>query len=317
MENSTPVPKKKNPIQDLIQRLLDNPVILKELRGRMRGRQAFILLTIYLGLISIFIFMVYNVLFGITSSVQWDPSTRETAGKAIFGTVVLLELMLLSFIAPGLTAGSITSERERQTFDLLRTTLLSARSFVFGKLGSAFSYLFLLILAGIPIQSIAFLLGGVGIGETIVSGLMLIITAIFYCTLGIFFSSFMKRTLTATISSYAAILLSFLAIAIMFILIAFIETLSYSSPGQPSVAMEYILINILWILISTNPLMAATISEVILTDQQSLFITNSSMFGSSGPSHLISPWIIYVAVYSFLTLVLFALSIYFVKRPEK
>ena len=317
MENTTVVQKKKNNVQDLIQRLLDNPVILKELRGRMRGRQAFVLLTIYLGLIAVFIFMVYNVLFGISNTTQWDPSTRETAGKAIFGTVVLLELMLLSFIAPGLTAGSITSERERQTFDLLRTTLLSARSFVFGKLGSAFSYLFLLILAGVPIQSIAFLLGGVGIGETIISGLMLVTTAIFYCTLGIFFSSFMKRTLAATISSYAAILFSFLAIAVMFFLIAYIESFSYSSTNQPSIITEYILVNMLWILISTNPLMAAIISEVILIDQQSLFITNTPVFGGTGPNHMISPWIIYMAVYSLLTIILIFFSVYFVKRPDK
>jgi ABC-type transport system involved in multi-copper enzyme maturation permease subunit len=317
METPTAIPKKKNPIQNFFQRLLDNPVILKELRGRMRGRQAFILLTVYIGLIAIFIFMVYNLLFSISSGAQWDPSTRQTAGKAIFGTVVLLELLLLSFIAPGLTAGSITSERERQTFDLLRTTLLSARSFVFGKLGSSFSFLFLLILTGVPVQSLAFILGGVGLGEMIVSGLMLVVTAIFYCTLGIFFSSLMRRTLAATISSYAAILLSFLLIGVMFFLIAYIESISYSSPTPPSKTSQYILIGILWFLISTNPLVAAVMSEVILVDQQSLFFTNSSVFGSNGPSTMISPWIIYVGFYSVLTLILIALSIYFVKRPDR
>jgi len=316
MENTAPAPKKKNLFTTLYESLLDNPVIIKELRGRMRGRQAFILLTVYLGLIALFIFLVYNVLFGISTATRWDPSSRQEAGKAIFGTVVLLELLLLSFIAPGLTAGTITSERERQTFDLLRTTLLSARAFVFGKLGSAFSYLFLLILAGIPIQSIAFILGGVGLGETVVSGVMLVVTAIFYCTLGIFFSSIMRRTLAATISSYAFILLSFLAIAAMFFIIAYIETFSYSS-NPLSKFTEYTLIAILWFLISTNPLVAAIMTEVILIDQQSLFITNSSMFGSNGPSHLISPWIIYVSFYTLLTLLLFLLSIYFVKRPDK
>ena len=114
MENTTPIPEKKSMVQNLLQRLLDNPVILKELRGRMRGRQAFILLTVYVGLITFFIFMVYNLLFSFSAAAQWDPSTRQTAGKSIFGTVVLLELLLLSFIAPGLTAGSITSERSEE-----------------------------------------------------------------------------------------------------------------------------------------------------------------------------------------------------------
>ena len=179
------IPQKPN----FIQRALDNPVVLKELRGRMRGKQAFILLTLYLGLIVTFIVIVYNTV-SISSSLVWDPGVREQAGKAVFGTVVLLELLLLSFIAPGLTAGAITAERERQTFDILRTTLLSASSFVLGKLGSSFAYLLLLILVALPLQSIAFLIGGVGFGELIISSLILVVTAIFFCTLGIFLFEF-------------------------------------------------------------------------------------------------------------------------------
>jgi ABC-2 type transport system permease protein len=298
----------KNPFR----RVLDNPVILKELRGRMRGRQAFILLTLYLGLITLFIMVIYNTVFGVTGTASWDPSARQTAGKLIFGTVVLLELLLLSFIAPGLTAGAITSERERQTFDLLRTTLLSARSLVLGKLGSAFGYLFLLILTALPVQSLAFILGGVGMAEMIVSSLMLVVTALFFCTLGIFFSSFMKRTLSATVSSYAAVLGSFLFLVLLFFMIAYLESTSY---GYFPVR-ERILTLVVWFMISTNPFMAAVISEVILVDQQSLFITTNPMFGS-GSIALLSPWIIYVTFYLGLTLIMILLSIYKVKRPDR
>ena len=316
MESTTSMPENKNMFnwRNPFKRMLDNPVILKELRGRMRGRQSFVLLTVYLGLIAVFIVLVYNLL-GLTSSITWDPSARQGAGKAIFGTVVLLELLLLSFIAPGLTAGAITSERERQTFEILRTTLLSARSLVLGKLSSALSFLFLLILSALPIQSIAFLLGGVGLGEMIASSMMLVVTALFFCTLGIFFSSFMKRTLTATVASYAVILLTFLILVMIFFLVAYVESFSYNSFGTR--AMENFLTLLLWFLISTNPLMAAIISEVILVDQQSLFFTNNSLFGSSTPSTLPSPWLIYVVFYLFLTFVLMLLSIYFVKRPDR
>ncbi|HEU0291770.1 MAG TPA: ABC transporter permease subunit [Anaerolineales bacterium] len=316
MESTTSIPenKKMTKWRNPFRPVLDNPVILKELRGRMRGRQAFVLLTVYLGLIAVFIMLVYNLL-GLTSSITWDPSARQGAGKAIFGTVVLLELLLLSFIAPGLTAGAITSERERQTFEILRTTLLSARSLVLGKLSSALSFLFLLILSALPIQSLAFLLGGVGLGEMVASSLMLVVTAVFFCTLGIFFSSFMKRTLSATVASYAVILLTFLILVVIFFLVAYVESFSYNTFGSQT--MEYVLTMILWFLISTNPLMAAVISEVILVDQQSLFYTTNSLFGSSGPSILISPWLIYVVFYLFLTLVLMLLSIYYVKRPDR
>ncbi len=314
VESSASMVKKEKAMNwsNPFKRMLDNPVILKELRGRMRSRQAFILLTVYLGLIALFIGIIYIFLVGESSSVGWDPSLRQTMGKVIFGSVVLLELLLVSFFGPGLTAGAITAERERQTFDLLRTTLLSARSLVLGKLGSAFTYLFLLILTALPIESLAFLLGGVGIGELVVSSLMLVVTAIFFCTLGIFFSSFMKRTLTATVSAYAAILLSILVLVIIFFMVAYIESSSLSN--HP--IREYILSIATWALISTNPFMAAVMSEVILVDQQSLFFTNNSLVGN-GPSYLPSPWIIYVLVYLALTWLMIFLSIRRVKRPDR
>lgn len=315
MESTTSIEApKKIERQSLLSRLIDNPVILKELRGRMRGGQAFVLLSIYLGVIAMFILFVYSVI-SPSYSFGFDPSARQAAGKAIFGTVVLLELLLVSFIAPGLTAGAITSEREHQTYEILRTTLLSARSLVLGKLGSAFAYILLLILTAIPLQSIAFLLGGVGLGEMIASGLMLIVTAVFFCTLGIFFSSLLKRTLAATVSSYAAILFSFLVIVFIFFLVAYTEALSYNSIVNEVV--EYFLGLIIWALVCTNPLMAAIISEVILVEDQSLFYTTTQMFGSNSPAFLPSPWIVYVLFYTGFTLLLIFLSIQLVKRPER
>jgi ABC-type transport system involved in multi-copper enzyme maturation permease subunit len=313
MEQAAPVENVKTPVRwNFIKAVMDNPVITKELRGRMRGSRAFILLTSYLALIALFIGLIYLFASSSAPVMRWDPSFRQGLGKSIFGTVVLLELLLVSFIGPGLTAGAITSEREHQTLDLLRISLLSARSLVLGKLGTAFVYLFLLILTALPIQSLAFLLGGVGLGEMIVSSLMLVVTAFAFCALGIFFSSFMKRTLTSTVSSYAAILTSFLALGMFFLLIAFFEA-SFSS-FNPRV-VENVMLVILWLLVSTNPMLAAIVSEVILIDQQNLFYTTAP-FGTSSFS-LPSPWIIYVLVYLLVSVLMVHLSIRFVSRPDR
>lgn len=317
MESTTSIePPKKIQSQSLLSRLMDNPVILKELRGRMRSWQAFILLTVYLGLIAMFIIFVYGTI-NPAYSYSFDPSARQAAGKAIFGTVVLLELLLVSFIAPGLTAGAITSEREHQTYELLRTTLLSARALVLGKLGSAFAYLLLLILTAVPLQSLAFLLGGVGLGELIASELMIVVTGIFFCALGIFFSSLLKRTLAATVSSYAAILFSFVALMFILFLIGITQANSYNSSDVIAEFIEYILALIIWLLVCTNPLTATIMSEVILVNDQNLFYTTTQMFGSNGPTFLPSPWIVYVLFYSGFTLILILLSINLVKRPER
>ena len=313
MESSTPSIQEK-PIKrmNFFSRLMDNPVITKELKGRMRGRQGFIIIGSYLALISFFIILIYLFLAVDGSISNGDPSFLQTVGKVIFSTVVLLELLMLGFIGPALTAGAISSEREHKTIDLLRASLLSGRALVFGKLSSSVVFLLLLIFTAIPIQSLAFFLGGVGLAEMGVSTLMLVITAIFFCTLGLFFSSFSKRTLISTVFSYASILISF----IVFIILLFFIGVLGSSSASPSTIVQNIVTTAMWFLFSTNPFFAATISEVILIDEQSLFVTTSNLIGTSSIP-LPSPWIIYVIFYAILTILLIGLSVYFVNRPDR
>ena len=141
--------------------LTRNPVVLKELRGRMRGPRAFIVLTLYLLLMSGFVALLYLVYIASVNSAV-SGNSGQLVGKFVFGAVVGIELLLVCFIAPAFTAGAISGERERQTYDLLRTTLLPAQALVLGKLASALSYMLLLLVAAFPLQSLAFLLGGVG-----------------------------------------------------------------------------------------------------------------------------------------------------------
>jgi ABC-2 type transport system permease protein len=293
-------------------RILDNPIITKELKGRMRGRQGFIILGSYLALISFFIVLIYLFLSTEGSISNNDPSFLQTMGKVIFSTVVLLELLMLGFIGPALTAGSISTEREHKTIDLLRTSLLSAPALVFGKLSSAVVFLLLLVFTAIPVESLAFFLGGVGMAEMVVSTLMLVVTAVFFCTLGLFFSSFSQRTLIATVLSYSSILISF----IVFIICLFFIGV-FGSYGNPSTLVENIMTFAMWFLFSTNPFYAAAVSEVVLIDQQSLFFTTNNFLGSSSSFPLPSPWIIYVIFYAILTIILIGLSIYFVSRPNR
>lgn len=307
--NAPIVPKKKR--WNLFQSIADNPVIMKELRSRMRDRRTFILLTIYLVLISLFVIFIYFFMAESVGTSNFDPDFRQTLGKSIFGTVILIELLLVSFIGPGLTAGAITSERERQTFDLLKTTLLTPSALIFGKLGSSIIYLVLLIFATLPIQSLAFLLGGVGLSEIIIASILLLVSAIFFCTLGIFFSSIFKRTLAATVTSYGSILFSIFAIVLFIFGIAMMDSFFYNS----NTASANIAMAVLWLVISTNPILTAIFTEVILIEEQTVFYASSSFLGY-GTYGLLSPWIIYAATYMILTMILIFISIRLVKRPE-
>jgi hypothetical protein len=145
---------------------------------------------------------------------------------------------------------------------------------------------------------------------------MLVVTAVFFCALGMFYSSFAQRTLIATVFSYATILISFILFILLLFSIGIIDS-SYSYGGFTSTLAENITTVAVWFLFSTNSLFAATMSEVILVDEQSLYVTTSNVFFGSSSLPLPSPWIIYLVFYVILTIILIGLSIYFVNRPDR
>ena len=150
-----------------------NPVMVKELRGRMRGVRGFAIISIFLTLMSFFTILLYLLRVPAGGVVVTGDLGRE-----LFIGVLFIELMLIIFIVPALTAGAITSERERKTYDLLQTTLITKATFVVGKMQSALGFIVLLLLSAIPLQSIAFLFGGVSESELILALLVLLVSAI-------------------------------------------------------------------------------------------------------------------------------------------
>lgn len=311
---TTKTPKILARFLGIFQAFAENPVVIKELRGRMRSKAAPYLISAYLGLIGLVIGVVYLTVSS-TEAAYWDPQQRQSLGKAIFGVVVLMELFMVSLIAPALTAGAITSERERQTLDLVRTTTLSSHSFIQGKLGSALAYLLLLIFTALPIQSIAFMLGGVGLTELVIATLMMIVTAVHYCSLGIFLSSFMKRTTGASVTAYIIIVLSYVFLGISFFVLSVVSISAYSSNTLVSEGLEIFVTLFLWALVCTNPLLSAIFSEMILVEDQSLFLTTSPL-GTYGMT-LPSPWLPFLIFFSVTSLVMILLSIRFLDRPDR
>ena len=191
-----------------------NPVMVKELRGRMRGIRGFAIITVFLTLMSFFTMLLY-----LLRVPQGGVVVTGELGRLLFIGVLFIELMLIIFIVPALTAGAITSERERKTYDLLQTTLITKATFVVGKMQSALGYIVLLLLSAIPLQSIAFLFGGVSEAELILALLVLAVSAVTLGAFGMFFSSITERTLSATVRSYTvatAITIGLPALALIF-----------------------------------------------------------------------------------------------------
>ncbi len=315
----TPVPAPdpkpvKQPGLSLRERLTQNPVILKELRGRMRGNRAFVVLTVYLGLMGLFTILLYLAYTASQTNV-YGPSS-QIAGKVVFAGLVGIELFLVCFIAPAFTAGAISGERERQTYELLRTTLLPARSLVLGKLTSALAFIVLLLLAAVPLQSLAFLLGGVAPEEVLISLVVLLATSLASGTAGIFFSTIMKRTLGASVLTYAFALVSVLGLPLLMItFIPAYDIFFYNYGSSPSPLLQAVLVYAFGVLVCLNPLATAIFTEYMLVEQQSAWGMSFALSnGSSIP--LVSPWIPYTFFCLFFSLVMILITVQLVKRKE-
>ncbi len=298
-----------------------NPLLRKELRGRMRGARAFVVLTIYLLLLSCFAALAYSS--AVNASSYTDSGVdMSDAGKALFYTVVLIEIVLVTFITPAFTAGTIAGERERKTYELLKTTLLPVHRLVGGKLTAALTYILLLLLAAVPLESLAFMLGGVTAGELGLALVLLLVTALFFGVLGLFFSSITRTTLTSTVLTYGASLMIAIGIPTM---MGFLSTLvldpllGYTSLATtPPFWVRVLVIYLLYIIINLTPLGAAVATEIVLYNENSLWYFMMDIDPTShSPVPAPSGWIIYTLAYLVLSALLLAVTMLIVRRQER
>lgn len=180
-----------------------NPVLARELKQRMRGRHVWLVLTLYLGVLAVILRWVYVAA---SRTDQFNGGVNllasATAGRAIFQWLLFFMLLLVCFIVPGLTAGAISGERERQTLIALQLTLLRPRSIVVGKLLASLAFVTLLIVASLPLLTVPFLVGGVSLPEVLKGLVMVMATAITLACLTLACSGLLRRTQSATVVAY-------------------------------------------------------------------------------------------------------------------
>lgn len=292
-----------------------NPVMIKELRGRMRGIRGFAIITIFLTLMSFFTILLY-----LLQAPSGGVVVTGELGRQLFIGVLFIELMLIIFIVPALTAGAITSERERKTYDLLQTTLITKATFVVGKMQSALGYIVLLLLSAIPLQSIAFLFGGVSEQELLLALLVLLVSAITLGGFGMFFSSITERTLAATIRSYTvavAITVALPAVAALLFQNAYgnvVNSVGLRFTDNPVVEAATIYADMA--ATSLNPIMATLRSQQMLIDHQQLFTMRVTLSSNGASIPILSPWVLLTLCYLSVTALLVLIAIRRMERQE-
>lgn len=173
-----------------------NPVLRNELKLRMRTKRSPWIIFLYLlALGGISLTLIYLM----TGSGNYY---RPNQTRELFMMLSILQLGMIFFVVPGLTAGVISGERERQTLSILLTTNVSATKLILGKWLASISFMSFLILSSIPLYAIVFLYGGVSPIQLLKVFGFYLITMLGIGGIGILLSTLLKRTGIATVLTY-------------------------------------------------------------------------------------------------------------------
>ena len=201
-----------------------NPVLLKELKVRMRGWRAAGIVVLYLSIMALVAVLIVYTSYMSPYSSSIDPQ----AAIGTYTGLAVIQFILIMFIVPALTAGAISGEREKQTLDLVLSTRLSPRSIIIGKLLASMSQIVLLIVASLPIFSMVFLFGGISVRDMLQLFGFYLATAVAVGSIGVFFSTYFKRTTASTVLTYGAVaMLAFGTILVALFYIRIFYQLNY------------------------------------------------------------------------------------------
>lgn len=179
------------------------PVLMKEMRSRMRGLRAPVLLLITTGItIAVGLIIIMTQWSDYADDVSGLHDSMANIGHSLFIGLIIVEAILAALIAPALTAGSISIEREQQTLEFLLLTRLSCHNILLGKLVSSLSFLLMMMLCSLPVLAISFLLGGVDPAMMGWALVMIVATVTLFGGIAIYCSTRYPRTATSVAIAY-------------------------------------------------------------------------------------------------------------------
>ncbi len=182
----------------------NNPVYRREVTVRSRSFRLPLVILIFNTILAVFsLFSMYSTV----AQVRVSAQVSYESFLQLYAFAATLEFLLLMFIMPALTSGSVSGERERQTLELLLTTKMTAADIVTGKLMAAFDQMGLLVMSSFPIILLTFVYGSADIGGIALLLVCFATTAAFCGGIGILASSVTRRSTFSNVCTYGFLLL--------------------------------------------------------------------------------------------------------------
>lgn len=180
--------------------LNNNPVLQRELIVNLRTPRAFLLMLIYQ------IALAAVVLIAYPRDVKIDLSRESASAQRLVDFFFVGQFAIASLMAPSFTAGAISGEKERKTYEMLLASPLRPVVIVSGKLIAALAHLIVLVSGSLPIIMLCLPLGGVSIYELLAAYIGLLSSIFLFGSISMYCSSYFKRTSSSLVVSYVFIL---------------------------------------------------------------------------------------------------------------
>ncbi len=138
-------------------------------------------------------------------------SANDIAAVARFSWIFFsyfsrLQILAVVAAGPAMAAGAIATERERRTIEYLFASTLTNAEIVFGKLLARLMHIGYLVLVGMPILSIAMLMGGIAPEAIVLLTIVTISTALAVSIISITVSVWSARAREAVVRAYLVII---------------------------------------------------------------------------------------------------------------
>lgn len=176
-----------------------NPVYKRESMVSARSVRLALVLMVLNGILALVALLnMYSTL----AQVRLTAEIQYTSFLNLYVFLAVLEFIMVIFIMPALTAGSISGERERRTLELMLTTKMTPADIVLGKLMASLSTMGLLVISSFPILAMVFVYGGVTMKDI---GLLLLCyaaAAFFVGSLGVCCSTLFQKSTFSTVAAY-------------------------------------------------------------------------------------------------------------------
>jgi len=238
-----------------------------------------------------------------------ETSLADLAKNAtsIFKYVSLIQLGMVSILAPVFTAAAITQEKDSQTYNILLSTPLTNGQIVLGSLLSRLYFVIVLLMAGVPLFCIMMVYGGVT-GDRIAMAIALsAATALITGSIAITISVIKIGTGRTIFSFYLAIAIYLIAIYGLSFSPALIPPEAEPAPGPMQTA------RMSW-LAAAHPFLAM---EVVLGEKPAPEFGAVAHYGFPWKYFLAYPASSYIVLTVLISAALLVLSLFFVRRGEK